>query len=420
MPSCSHQRILLLSHGEVLRNSGYRRRVLNEMAVLPRDGICGSSFSYTFLAFLSLRFFFAEEKENLRRFARQNGFRPFLRLSLPSAGLFPLLLLDILLCLVQLAYVVRRQRIALIHAQNLHAGFICTLLKHIGLLGRPLVLDYHGAVPEEYRERYPRETIGYGLRKLMERVTIESADRIICVSNTFKAYLASAFGKPRESISVIPSCIKGETFGANEETRERRRQEVGVGEDLVLVYSGNIGVWHADDRLLDIYGRIAATYSCNPVFMLFLIPDRRACAVLRRKLRDSGFPGSSYKILHLEHETVGEYLAASDIAFLIREDTPVNRVASPTKFAEYLASGLPVFASPHVGDIGWYVARDSIGVVCENFEHRSIDAAFGRLLTLIRDSDLRDRCRETARRHFHWGNYTQTIGDIYGSLSENR
>lgn len=414
MQPLSHQKILLVSHGAVLDNSGYRRRVLNEIAILPRRDSNNSEITYTLLAFLSLKFFFRKNKEELRRYARESGFKPFLFVSIPSANLLPLLVLDTVLCLVQLAYVVKKQKITCIHAHNLFAGFICTLLKQIRLLRIPFVLDYHGVVPEEYREHYPSDTIGYGVRKFMERITIKNADYIICVSNYFKQYLTSDFNKSKKSISVVPSCINDQAFFHNEKTRKTMRQRIGAGNNVVLVYSGNIGIWHAHDRLLEIYRRIASTY--GHIFLLFLIPSRKDGVTLQKKLNDLNFRDHFYKILHLEHNEVGRYLMAADVAFLVRKDSLVNRVASPTKFAEYLASGLPVFASAHIGDIEWYVSRNNIGVVCEHFNDSTIDTAFHNMLSILKGKDVKKQCIKTAKKHFIWKNFTDTIGKIYTSL----
>ena len=50
-----------------------------------------------------------------------------------------------------------------------------------------------------------------------------------------------------------------------------------------------------------------------------------------------------------------------DVGLLLRDDLPVNRVASPTKFAEYCLCGLPVLTTPYVGDFSEYVRQFSLG-----------------------------------------------------------
>ena len=62
------------------------------------------------------------------------------------------------------------------------------------------------------------------------------------------------------------------------------------------------------------------------------------------------------------HNQVTDILAACDYGILIRENTVTNQVASPTKFAEYLASGLPVIISANLGDYSAFVETHRCGI----------------------------------------------------------
>jgi hypothetical protein len=48
---------------------------------------------------------------------------------------------------------------------------------------------------------------------------------------------------------------------------------------------------------------------------------------------------------------------------LVRDYSNTNRVASPVKFAEYLAAGLRVIISESLGDFSEFVSKNSCGVV---------------------------------------------------------
>ncbi|MBK9059450.1 MAG: hypothetical protein IPL81_06110 [Flavobacteriales bacterium] len=60
---------------------------------------------------------------------------------------------------------------------------------------------------------------------------------------------------------------------------------------------------------------------------------------------------------------VAAILAECDHGILVREDSITNRVASPTKFAEYLRAGLKVVAPEHLGDVSARVEREDLGCV---------------------------------------------------------
>jgi glycosyltransferase involved in cell wall biosynthesis len=56
----------------------------------------------------------------------------------------------------------------------------------------------------------------------------------------------------------------------------------------------------------------------------------------------------------------------ADYGILIRPNSITNSVASPVKFAEYLASGLQVLISDGIGDFSEFVVREKIGYLINN------------------------------------------------------
>lgn len=71
-------------------------------------------------------------------------------------------------------------------------------------------------------------------------------------------------------------------------------------------------------------------------------------------------------ITSVSNYEVVKYLCASDIAVLLRENVPMNNVAAPTKFAEYILTGLPVIISQNVGDFSNFVIENDLGLVFNN------------------------------------------------------
>lgn len=60
------------------------------------------------------------------------------------------------------------------------------------------------------------------------------------------------------------------------------------------------------------------------------------------------------------------YLQCCDYGILVREQSETNRVASPTKFAEYLYAGLKVLVSKNLGDFSEFVLEHDCGYVVNN------------------------------------------------------
>jgi glycosyltransferase involved in cell wall biosynthesis len=99
-----------------------------------------------------------------------------------------------------------------------------------------------------------------------------------------------------------------------------------------------------------------------------------------------------------------------DLGLLLRDAHPVNRVASPVKFAEYLACGVPVLISPGVGDCPRIVERERVGFVFR--PDSPLDAILARVAA-DRDGYAR-RCQETARRLFDAGRYHEIYRELLG------
>jgi len=72
------------------------------------------------------------------------------------------------------------------------------------------------------------------------------------------------------------------------------------------------------------------------------------------------------KILPVLHEDMPAYLSAADVGLVARIDSPINRVSSPTKIAEYLATGLPVLMTVGIGECDVWVKQNHLGKAFPN------------------------------------------------------
>jgi glycosyltransferase involved in cell wall biosynthesis len=124
--------------------------------------------------------------------------------------------------------------------------------------------------------------------------------------------------------------------------------------------------------------------------------------------------------LSLEPGDVPDYLATADIGFILRQTDPLNTVASPVKFAEYLAAGLAVVTSPGLEDPSLQVQQNGLGVVVSP----TPDAAeFATIIDFTeRFPAQRDRIRETAitlaQNRYDWSAHLETWRqDILGEVN---
>lgn len=203
-----------------------------------------------------------------------------------------------------------------------------------------LVLDLHGAAPEEYMYLYG--TSNYGLEK-SEAYSVSIADKIICQSDEMKRHLAKKYGYKFDDICVFRCGVDTNVFSINQADRLAIRKSLNIADDdIVFVYAGGMHKWQNVGKALKYYLDFNLKYANSKI--LVLTKDiKRLNQIIDEEQLDRIY--SSLVIKSLHYSEVSSYLNAADVSFLIRDNVVMNAVASPTKLAEYMACGLPVIST---------------------------------------------------------------------------
>jgi glycosyltransferase involved in cell wall biosynthesis len=141
---------------------------------------------------------------------------------------------------------------------------------------------------------------------------------------------------------------------------------------------------------------------------------------MRREIVEAGIDEQQTSVVSVPPQEVPRYLAASDVGLLLRDDSIVNRVASPVKFGEYLAAGLPVIITEGLGDYSDAVRTHALGSVISLGD--SDDSIQHRLESFTSSDDLlsgemRRRCRSYAIRELSWTRHLPRVAEVYRRLA---
>lgn len=96
-------------------------------------------------------------------------------------------------------------------------------------------------------------------------------------------------------------------------------------------------------------------------------------------------------------EDVPRWIGAADLGIMFVRPGWAKRAASPTKFGEMLAMGLPVIANTGVGDVADVLEQSGAGVAVESFDDETYRIAIGALERLGKSPE---EIRQGARRWF--------------------
>ncbi|MDD3534863.1 MAG: hypothetical protein PHC50_01765 [Candidatus Cloacimonetes bacterium] len=231
------------------------------------------------------------------------------------------------------------------------------------LPGLILVFEARGTAISEYLYGVQKGINKAGRDKRIrfrEKSTLRNAHLSICVSQTQKDFYLKEYNMlKKEKLLVIPGLADEKLFYYDEDLRTRMREELRLKNKTVILYTGRLyRAWQQPDVVFKTFFKIAQ--EIDNAFFLILTPDESIALEFFKK---HGISGSAYLITYSELKGLNSFLNAADYGVLIREDQAINNHASPTKFSEYILSGLRVLISEGVGDYSQFVIDNDCGKV---------------------------------------------------------
>ena len=184
--------------------------------------------------------------------------------------------------------------------------------------------------------------VSFWVRRSVVRA-IRLADRINTVSRVFRDWLKNEYGC---EASVTPCCVDERMFIVDD-NRIEVRQELGFSEtDKVLVYCGGLWPWRCSDEMVSMMKHMCE--ECANIRVLFIVRNEKSVNNLCIK---AGFQPGFWRIHGCSPNEVGKYMHAGDAGILLHRGKILDRVCSPIKIGEYLASGLGIIVPAGTGDL---------------------------------------------------------------------
>lgn len=264
----------------------------------------------------------------------------------------------------------RRYKPEVVIGRSVIATQLALMMRKSGWVNK-VIYDGRGAIAaewEEYNVVQDKEMVNQ-IPRLEEEVVLQS-DHRIGVSLELVNYWTERYAYRRGAETIIPCTLSGnfESLQLDKQQLQQVRLSLGFSlDDVVLCYSGAVSGWQSF-ALLSAF-LIPVLQENSDTKVLFLSPPDVQIARLSEQ-----FPEQIVQ-RHLPAAQVHAYLYAADFGLLIRDDAMTNRVASPVKFAEYLASGLKVIISSKIGDYSKFVMDHACGYLVDDMKAKDIQHA---------------------------------------------
>ena len=302
----------------------------------------------------------------------------------------------------------RRDGIEILHART-HVPMAMALLARVFGARCRTIFDIRGLVAEEYADAgiWTENSVPFRLVKMLERVGIRRADRIIVLTRRVRDWLVEHGLAPAEKIKVIPCCVDFSRYGG---------PDGGAGaERFEVVYAGSVVGLYMLEEMARFFTELRARRPGAFFRVLTTSPPEAVAAVLRR----ADVRADEFSVGSVPAQEVPQHLRRARLGVSFRKPTFSQMAASPTKIPEYLAAGLPVISNVGIGVTDELLARGRVGVLVGDFGRDALGRAADQALALADEPGVSSRCVAVAHKHFD----LSTVGgaryqDVYRQLEE--
>jgi glycosyltransferase involved in cell wall biosynthesis len=308
-----------------------------------------------------------------------------------------------------------RGSIDLVHARSTVPA---ALAAGVGQLRRiPWIFDVRGLIAEEYADggHWQREGLLFRLTARVERALLRRADGLVFLTDRIREDLQFKRRWVRQGrpVAAIPCSVDTTVFQPREAARRRVRKELRLGECPVLAYAGSLGSWYRLDEMLDFFEVAREQLPDLRFLVLTMNPDIALARVASRG------PHHGVVVMQLEPPAVPEYLAAADAGICFLGQSFSKTASSPTKYGEYLATGLPLVADSWTGDAARWKGEQACLLV-ESFDRDAYSRTAARLRGLLANpARTRELARSLAERVFGLEEATNRYDALYREVLES-
>ena len=352
---------------------------------------------------------FQKVKDELRATNIKCSFFPMLA-TYPFISMGPLgLLIAFPLAVLKVLHYAKKNKIDVLHCRSYHAGFIGYLVNKLG--GIPYIFDPRSRWPEErvLIGKWQESSIAYTMWKKIERLVVKNANTVVVVSEPMVS-LYSQYARNVEVIFTTAAAgfFKPEILNPADPDKKKYLDSlhlIAESHTLLVVIANTFNKWNDLAHILNRYKQIRDVFR-NPILIIL---TRTPVDVMASTVKESGVPDDEIWIHSFDSDMVAYALSCCQYGLLVRPRSVQSPIVISVKFAEYLASGLPVICDEYIGGAAQVITKYLVGVLLTDDQDQNMEA----IIRLVDDrSIVSTRCCEVAQRLFS----VQVHADRYAKL----
>ena len=295
--------------------------------------------------------------------------------------------------------IIRKKKISVLHARASIPIIIAWPLAK--LLGLKVIYDRRGTMVGDFVDDVNIKNI-FSLNSFarvldaFDHFIIRHSDATVVLSEKALELLKNdpRLSRKKAVIESIPCCVDPSRFPGVKNTHA---DVLGLDSRFTICYLGSLGTCY----LLKEMAVFFKTLKEKRADALFLVISHTDKGYISGVLDKEGLRAvADYIVIGVKPDEVGQYLSRTKFGIMFIKPVECKIGSSPTKFAESLASGIPVIINKGIGDTEDIIRDRKIGVLVEGLDVSAYKKAVRAMFDLMETEGLKARCVETARRYF--------------------
>jgi|APSaa5957512535_1039671.scaffolds.fasta_scaffold07394_6 glycosyltransferase involved in cell wall biosynthesis len=318
--------------------------------------------------------------------------------------------LDVMYATILGLWLAFKYKLTIVHARSYVPSISALVIKKI--LGVKYIFDMRGFWADERIDGdiWHKNSRLYRIAKRFERLFLLNADVVISLTHKAVTEMESFpyLSEKTMKFEVITTCTDLELFRPNINPNNYEKQD----ENFTVGYVGSVGVWYMFEEALDCFKLIKKVI---PHARLHII-NKGGHDYIHKHLNNAGIKKESFTLETTDQLGVANAMQLMDVGLFIIKPYYSKISSMPTKLGEFLGCGVPCICNGGVGDMEGIVKDKCVGVVLNSFDKNEKSACVLRLLELIKDPEVNDRCRDTALEYFSLEDGVDSYNNVYNSL----
>lgn len=269
-------------------------------------------------------------------------------------------------------------------------------IKYILMGFKNHIVWFQGVAPEESFMAHA-SCLRSRIMSWIEKTVLKKAKIVFLVSESMKKHYEKKYGIDLSKKSFIMPCFN-ELGTVDDAFNDSKYKENS------FLYVGSLLPWQCFEETAELYAAIEKKTKSPTKFYVFTHQQEEAQKVLlKHNVRN-------YEVDCVTQGELSSRIKGMKYGFVIRKDSVVNNVATPTKFSNYLANGIIPIYSSALHSFAAFDQKNNLGITCDlDSVDKGVDSILAHMEIGVSANDIYQKCKSAFDSYYNAEQYSNEI-----------